>query len=59
MAKGDTGLALVEADMVGHRVPAYRVDPFGKTPRRWIVAASESEARARMTAEERSGCNLE
>lgn len=44
----------------GHRVPAYRVvDPFGKTPGRWIVAASESEARAKMTAEERSGCNLE
>ncbi|PWW72091.1 hypothetical protein C7212DRAFT_354695 [Tuber magnatum] len=44
----------------GHRVPAYRVvDPLGKVPGRWIVAASEREARAKMTAEERGGCNLE
>ncbi|KAG0125985.1 tRNA synthetases class I-domain-containing protein [Tuber indicum] len=44
----------------GHRVPAYRViDPSGKVPGRWIVAASEREARAEMTAEERDGCSLE
>ncbi|CUS10562.1 unnamed protein product [Tuber aestivum] len=44
----------------GHRVPAYRViDPIGKVPGRWIVAASEGAARAKMTAEERDSCNLE
>jgi valyl-tRNA synthetase len=44
----------------GHRIPAYRVLEPGKSKERWIIAASEAEAKSQLTEDERRrGCVLE